>query len=195
MANMWRLKSNNIERVAVEDSGANAGFVSTLVKTDAALWIPGNSFLAFGTGVWTAQRNAANDLSLQKDTGDETDTLTSPSLRPVLRTTASKGFQITSIDVVYSIATAALDAHTAVLSDVTYANITAVAVTSHGGSLSGTLATATDADPYVTTLTPGTPAFDNGSLVDLRLEISVDAAATSVYDLYGIFVRYSFNWN
>ena len=195
MANLWRLKSANTERVAVEDSGANAGFVSTLEKTDGGIWISGVDFTAYGTGVWTNQRNASNDTSIQKDGGDETDQLISPNLRPIIRTTASKGFKITSIDVVYSIATAALDAHTAVLSDVTYANTTAVAVTSHGGTLAGTLATATNANPYVTTLTPGTPAYENGSLVALRLELVVDAALTSVYDLYGVFVRYSFNWN
>jgi len=195
MANLWRLKSNNIDRVSVEDAGANAGFVSSLEKTDAGLWIPGPSFAASANGVWTTVRLAANNLVLSKDGGDDTDTLTSPSLRPLIRSTASKGFKITSIDVVYSILTADLDAHSAVLSDVTYADNVAVAVTSHGGSLAGTLAIATDADPYVTTLTPGTPAYDNGALTDLRLEITVDAATTSLYDLYGIFVNYSFNLN
>lgn len=195
MANLWRLKSNNLTRVEVNDSGVNAGFVSTLEKTDGGLWISGVDFTSYGTGVWTNQRNAANDTSLQKDPGDETDQLISPNLRPLIRTTTDKGFKITSIDVVYSIGTAALDAHTAVLSDVTYANNVAVAVTSHGGTLAGTLATATDADPYVTTLTPGTPAYDNVALTALRLELVVDAAATSVYDLYGVFVNYSFNMN
>ena len=195
MANLWRLKSANTTRVEVNDSGANAGFVSTLEKTDAGLWIPGPSFIALGAVVWTNVRLAANNVVLSKDQGDDTATVSSPSLRPLIRTTTSKGFKITSIDVVYSIGTANMDAHSAVLSDVTYANNVAVAVTSHGGSLAGTLATATDANPYVTTLTPGTPAYDNGALTDLRLELTVDTAATSDYDLYGIFVNYSFNLN
>ena len=93
---------------------------------------------------------------------------------------------------------AALNAHTYDLVKATYANNVAVATDATiGGTLSGALATATQANPYLTTVTLGTPYVlgENLTRVAAMLELTVNAAATSVYDLYGVFVRYNYNLN
>lgn len=148
---------------------------------DKSFFIPASDVMAIG-GTWTATRIADNNVVLRKTAAADTTYLVA-SLR-------RRNAKIKSIDVVYSIGTLALTSHTPTVSSVTYANNVAVAVAAHGGSVSGSLATATQANPYVSTLTLGTPAFATTALIDVRIQVAVVAQATSAYDFYGLFVNY-----
>lgn len=150
------------------------------------IFVPVSEIQTVG-GTYTATRIADNDVVLRKTAAADTTYLVA-SLRKYFKTTAGRGAKVKTIDVVYSIGTAALTTHAATISTVTYANNTAVAVAAHGGTISGTLATATQANPYVSTLTLGTQSFAVGVLADVRLQVAVTAAATSAYDLYGLVI-------
>ena len=155
-------------------------------------------------GTWTAARNAQGDLSLNKTAGAAT-TYLLISLRNMFKLVmpsqgmydptqvADRGVKIKSVNVVYSIGTAALTTHTATFNKVVYANNAANVVSAYGGSISGTLATATQAQPYVSTLTMGTPAFDMTALANLNMEIAVVDPGTSVYKFYGVFINFDQN--
>ena len=190
MPDLLRLVTGDIERFVVSDD-AGEGVICSINKTDGGVFIPISEVEPIG-GTWTPTRIAANDVVLRKTAAADTTHLVA-TLRPYFRTTASKGILVKSIDVAYSIGTAALTTHTFNISAVTYANNTAVAVAAHGGSITGTLATATQANPYLTNLLLGTQSFVITAGVDVRLEIEVVAALTSAYDLYGLFVNYDFN--
>jgi len=66
----------------------------------------------------------------------------------------------------------------------------AVAVAAHGGTLTGTLATATNANPYLSTITLGTQSFFVTDDAKVHIEIAVVAALTSVYKFYGITLHF-----
>ena len=150
------------------------------------LFIPVSEIQTVG-GTWTPTSIANNNIVLRKTAAADTSYLVA-SLRKYFKTTAGRGAKVTSIDAIYSIGTLALTSHTPTISAVTYANNAAVAVAAHGGSITGSLATATQANPYVSTLTLGTPAFDVTALADVRLQIAVVAQATSAYDFYGLVI-------
>lgn len=160
--------------------------VDDTTGSDISIFVPLSNILAVG-GTWTPTRIADNDVVLRKTAAADTSYLVA-SLRPWLQTTTGKGFKVKTVSAVYSIGTAALTSQAATVSAVTYANNTAVAVAAHGGTVSGSLATATQANPYVSTLTLGTQTFDVTALTDVRIQIAIVAAATSAYDFYGLFV-------
>lgn len=143
-------------------------------------------------GTWTPTRIADNNVVLRKTAAADTSYIYA-SLRPLIKAAANRGARVTSIDVIYSVGTAALTSHTPTLSNVVYANNVAVAVSAHGGTISGTLATATQANPYVSTLTLGTKTFEVSSLGDVRLQIAVVAGGTTAYDFYGLVVNLDVN--
>ena len=193
-------------------------FSARTQERDGGLWIPASAW-SFYTGTWTDTRIAAGDYAMRKTAADnagqavvpvsaymlqkvgqdpnwEATYATIPGTTPADLAHDIRGFEIQSIDVVYGIGTAANDAHTYDAHQTTFANNVANAVVSTiGGTLTGTLATATQANPYVTRVTFGTP-YVLGSNVALRaivLEISWDAAATTVLDYYGAYVNYDYN--
>ncbi len=94
-----------------------------------------------------------------------------------------------SFDVIYGITTLALDAHSVTLDRIAYANNVAVSVTSI--PLTATLATATQANPYLTNAVVVTPAFDVTADSKYVIEVTVDAGATSDYAWYGVMLRFS----
>lgn len=175
-------------------------------EVDGEIFIPGMFFTPV-TGTWTLTRSALGNYFMRKTAADNTAQLMIPldscvlfkkiGTDPVLprqAARASRGIEITAIDLVYMIATAALDAHTYDLAKTTYANNAAPVIDSTiGGTLSGTLAVATQAQPYVTTITIGTPFTigHNTTLATTWFELEVNAAATSVYDFYGMFLRFN----
>ena len=82
--------------------------------------------------------------------------------------------------------------HTYDLLDTVYANVTATAVgTAYGGTLTGTLATAADANPQITTITTGTDTYVS-DLQGLIFQVTADHATTTAHDVIGAFV--DFNW-
>ncbi len=146
------------------------------------------SVLTFGTGTWTTTRIAQGNYVSRHTAGDET-SIIAVDLTPEIRVAASKGFRLDSFDYIYSITTLAMDAHSATLDRIAYANNVAVSVTSI--PITATLATATQANPYLTNCTVTTPAFDVTADSKYVLEITANNSATSDYDFYGVMLRFS----
>lgn len=147
-----------------------------------------NEVLSFGTGTWTTTRIAQGNYVKRHTPGDET-SIIGIDITPMIRTATSKGFRLDSFDVIYSIGTAAMDAHTVTLDRIAYANNVAVSITSI--AITATLATATQANPYVTNATINTPAFDNTADSKYIIEVTANNGATTEYDFYGIMLRFS----
>jgi hypothetical protein len=166
------------------------GTAITSAKTDYQQPVGLENIIAISAGTWTITRIAEGDYVYRHTAADDT-SIIGININPVIRIAAAKGFKLDSIDVIYSIGTLALDAHTATLDLITYANNTAVAVTSV--PLTGTLATATQANPYVTNLAVTTPAYDVTADTKYVFELTVNAAATSAYDFYGLMLRFTRN--
>lgn len=146
------------------------------------------SVLTFGTGTWTITRIAQGNYVARHTPADET-SIIAIDITPMIRTAASKGFRLDSFDVIYAIAANPLDAHTVTLDRIEYANNVAVSV--NNIAITGALATATQANPYVTNVAVDTPAFDNTANSKYVIEVTVDNAAASEYDFYGIMMRFT----
>lgn len=147
-----------------------------------------NSILIASVATWTVTRLAQGDYALVKTAAADTSNV-SFDITPQIQVAASKGFRLDSIDFIYSIATLDLNAHTVTLDRIAYANNVAVSVTSIG--LTGALATATQAQPYLSNITVSAPAFDVTADSKYIIEMTVNAAATSDYNLYGLMLRFS----
>lgn len=107
----------------------------------------------------------------------------------------TKGFRLVSYDVIYSIATAALTAQTTRVDQTVYVNNVAPATTVVLASGVNGLQTATQANQYVTTVTPAVQPYTILNDTALWIEVAVNAAGTSVYNLIGIDVAVEFNFN
>jgi hypothetical protein len=178
--------------ISIPDPGAaTANF---LLDTGASNIIAQQQFvglsnvLAFSAGTWTTTRIALGNYGSVKGQADET-AIIGVDITPIIRVAASKGFRLDSFDVIYGIATLALDAHSVTLSRVAYADNVAVSVTSV--PITATLATATQANPYVTNATVDTPAFDITADSKYVVEVTVNAGATSDYTYYGLMLKFS----
>lgn len=178
--------------VSIPDPGAaTANF---LLDTGAANIIAEQQFvgiqsvLSFGTGTWTTTRIAQGNYVKRHTAADET-SIIGIDITPIIRAAASKGFRLDSFDYMYSIGTANMDAHTLTLDRIAYANNVAVSVTSIAGTY--TLATATQANPYLTNCTITTPAFDVTADSKYVIEVTANNAATTTFDFYGIMLRFS----
>jgi len=178
--------------VSIPDPGAaTANF---LLDTGAANILAKQQFvglsqvLTFGTGTWTITRIAQGNYVSRHTPGDET-SIIAIDVTPAIRIAASKGFRLDSFDVIYAIAANALDAHSVTLDRIAYADNVAVSVTSI--AITATLATATQANPYVTNAVVDVPAFDVTADSKYVIEVTVDNAAASEYDFYGIMLRFS----
>lgn len=172
---------------AVTASGA---VTSTTDKTDYSKFLGPETVFAKSGGTWTITRIAQADYGLVHSTADDTAIL-AIDITPSLRTAASKGNKLTTIDVAYKNITGAMDAHTATLDKVCYANNVANAVTSV--PISGSLATATQVQPYLSTLTVTTPAFLNTADCNYILEITANNSASSVYTFFGVNLNFTRN--
>lgn len=147
-----------------------------------------NEVLSFGTGTWTTTRVAQGNYVKRHTPGDET-SIIGIDITPVIRVAASKGFRLDSFDIIYAIAANALDAHSVTLDRIAYVNNVAVSVTSI--AITASLATATQANPYVTNGTVDVPAFDVTADSKYVMEVTVNNAAASEYDFYGVMLRFS----
>src|SRR5438093_299515 len=119
--------------ISLPDPGAATANV--LLDTGAANILSMQEFvglknvLTFGTGTWTTTRIAQGNYVSRHTATDET-SIIAVDITPQIRVAASKGFRLDSFDYIYSIATLALDAHSATLDRIAYANNVAVSVTS-----------------------------------------------------------------
>jgi len=178
--------------ITIPDSGAaTANF---LLDTGAANIIAHQEFvglqhvLNYSSGTWTRTRVAQGNYAQVKTQGDDT-TVIGIDISPMIRAAASKGFRLDSFDVIYQITTLALEAHSVTLDRIEYADNAAVSVNSI--AITGALATATQANPYLTNVAVDSPAFDVTADSKYIIEVTVDAAATSDYSWYGIMLRFS----
>ncbi len=178
--------------ISIPDPGAaTANF---LLDTGASNIIAKQQFvgisdvLTFGTGTWTVTRIAQGNYVSRHTAADET-SIIAVDITPIIVVAAAKGFRLDSFDYIYSIGTLAMDAHSLTLDRIAYANNVAVSVTSI--AITATLATATQANPYVTNCTVTTPAFDVTADSKYVIEITANNAATSAYDFYGVMLRFS----
>jgi hypothetical protein len=147
-----------------------------------------NSVLSFGTGTWTTTRIAEGNYVKRHTAAAET-SIIGIDITPIIRAAANKGFRLDSFDVVYNIATLAMNAHTLTLDRIAYANNVAVSITSI--AITGALSTATQANPYLTNVTVNAPAFDITADSKYVIEVTANNSATSAYDFYGVMLRFS----
>lgn len=177
---------------------ADGGEAKTVAKSTmtadivgARKWIGIGNIIGTSAGTWATTRIAAGNYAYRKSAADET-AIIAIDITPQMRVAADRGTKIKSFDVIHRISTAALDAHSVALYRVfqsagSATEITAVALNS------GTLSTATATNPTVSTVTVTTPVFDELTRVKYVVEVTVDAAATSVYDFYGLSLVYDVN--
>ncbi len=173
--------------VAVTATGA---ITTTSAKTDYDKFLGIDSLILATVGTFTITRESKGLVVSRKSAADDTSVLMI-DITEELRTTASKGLQLDTMDVIFSNGTADLDAHSATLSRITYADSTTEVVTDM--PITGTLGVGQDADPQVDRLTVTTPAFEVTALTKVVLEITVDAAATSAYDYIGTVLNFTRN--
>ncbi len=108
------------------------------------------------------------------------------------RTATGKGAKLTSFAIAQQITVVALTSNTFNgLRTVTYANNVANLVSTYGGTITITPPTATQANPYLTEATIGTPAYMNLANSTVAVDFTVVMANTGVYRLYGVQARYS----
>jgi hypothetical protein len=171
---------------AVAVTGA---ITSAAEKSDYRLFLGVNDIALAGTGTWTRTRVAQGDYVLRKTAADNTSVI-GIDITEALRSTSSKGLKLSTIDYIFRNTTADLDAHSATLDRILYTDSETVTVTSV--PITGTLGVGQDADPQIDALTITTPAYATAG-DKYVLEITVNAAAGSVYDFIGARLNFSRN--
>ena len=162
---------------------------STTEKTDFRKFYGYDKVSTNGVGTW-AKTRAARGLWVLRHTAAAETTILGIDITEVMRSTASKGLKLNSIDVIFENATADLNALTATLDRILYIDSEAETVTNI--PLTGSLGVGQDADPQIDTLTVTTPAYATAGHKYV-LEISVNAALTSAYDFIGVQLNFARN--
>lgn len=180
-------ESGSALQIAGVDVTAAVGALAN-ATTDNQRVISINEVILETAGTWTKTRIAQGDYSLRHTAAANTSIL-GIDITEAIRTGASKGLKLASVDVLHKIGTAALLAHTATLQSVSFANNVANAVTNV--PLTGSLSTATQANPYVDNLAVTTPAFLNTTDSKYLFELTVQADTTSAYDFYGLCLKFT----
>lgn len=142
-------------------------------------------------GTWTATRGAQGNWYLRKTAAAET-VIIGIDVTEALAATADKGFRLDSFDVTHQNATADLNAHTATLSRVLY-TLGTNAPTIDNIAVSGSLSVAQLANARTTNITVDSPGYLNITRAKYVIEVTVDAAAGSVYDFHGIDLVFTRN--
>lgn len=106
---------------------------------------------------------------------------------------APKGLQILDCTVIYLVTGAAATTNVFSLNRTVFANNVANSITNL--AVTGTLATATQANPYVTKLTVNTPVFETTDNADIVAEINVATTTGGAYRFYGIAWHVNFNFD
>lgn len=180
--------------ISIPDPGAaTANFLLDAGSSNILAWqqfVGLESVLSFGTGTWTITRIAQGNYVSRHSAADETSVI-GIDITPMIRVAAGKGFRLDSFDVIYSIETANMDAHTVTLDRIDYVDASTVTVNSI--AITGTLSIV-DAGvtlPYVTNVAVDAPAFDVTADSKYVIEVTADNGATTEYDFYGIMLRFS----
>jgi hypothetical protein len=163
--------------------------------TSMSLFIPPADMLKTA-GTWTdTVGGVANTYMQRRTAADATAIIVIPIAIPQ-NSVALKGGYIKSIDIWYNVTTAAMDAVTALLTRATlpatgaaFGAVAAPAFTYDTGH--DTAAERLTLDEHKMTLTITTPFWlDDDD--ELYVELTIDAAATSLFDLYGARANYTF---
>ena len=180
---------------------AGTGEVTNKVAKTDGIVVLGASIVRTVQGTYTLTRAAAGNYTLVKTDGADTSYVTA-DITNIIRTTASKGLKLTSVDVCYfnDLASSGLDLTSAalVINSVTYANGVANSVAAFGGTLSGspaggiTLTKATT--PYVISITLGTPAYNVTALAKVSLELALVAQATTHFTFNAFVLHFTHDY-
>lgn len=108
-----------------------------------------------------------------------------------------KGFKPLSLKLVYLITGAALTLHQLRVDKITHANNVANAITAIIANGANGLATATQANPYVTTIAfaAGQQVYQVADLAQMWVELTVTTQAAGAYRLYACELTVEFNFN
>lgn len=173
---------------------SSAGAINNQVAKTDGIVVYGAGDVKTSGGTYTFTRVAVGDSSLVKSAAADTSYIIT-DISELIRTTASKGLKLTSVDVCYKNDTADLTSAALVINKVTYANGVANAVAAFGGTLSGTpaggLTLTASATPYVVSISLGTPSFNITALDKVALELAVVAAATSAFSFYAFVLHFT----
>lgn len=162
--------------------------------THCHTWIP-PTLIHYVTGVWSdAAGQVANTTVKKKTAADNTGVVTIPCLVP-MNDGPDKGAYITSIDVYWECITAANDAVTALIHKVTLpANLAPIGAPE---ALAFSYDTGNDTAPerltldqHTMTLTLTTPVWVEDDVL-IQVQLTMDAALTSVDDVIGARVNYT----
>lgn len=107
----------------------------------------------------------------------------------------AKGVKLTAIYPVYQITGAALTTNTIGIAATTFANNTAPAITPVLSVAANGLATAVQAQPYVTPIIIPTPSFVTTKQTDIELQWNITTGASGTAQIYGIFGDVTYNYN
>lgn len=106
-----------------------------------------------------------------------------------------KGIYIKELYPVYAISGAAATLNTISLTKCQYAPGAANVITSLLTSGANGLATATNANPYVTPIQIPSPAFQVSKYASYAVEWDISTGSGGAANIYGIFVDIAYNWN
>jgi hypothetical protein len=158
-------------------------------------WIPPTLFHCV-TGTWTMAAGAvANTIAISKGAADNTAIVTIPIVIP-MNDGPDKGARLISVDVYWEVLTAAMDAVTALIHQVTLpADTAAIGAPT---SLAFTYDTGHDTAPerltleqHSMTLTLTTPLWVEDDMV-VQVQMTMDAAATSALTMFGARANYTY---
>ncbi len=151
------------------------------------VWIPFTKF-AHSAGTWTATV-ASNVWFARRTAADATWVTYIPISDIYASANDLKGAYLKAIDIHFRVVTAALDSLAATLYKATLAAdgslLTVAAVTTTYDTGHDTAAERIDVDEHLMTLTLTTPEWVDGNGAMYFVEVSGDAAATSVMDFFG----------
>jgi len=156
--------------------------------TAMSLWIPPADILKTA-GTWTDTVGPVADTYMQRRAAADATAILVIPINPPQNSVAQKGSYLKSIDVWWEVTTAAMDAVTAELIQATlpantaaFAAVTKPAITFDAGHDSA--AERLTLDQHKMTVTVTTPFWlDDDD--EVYLELTIDAALTSVFDIYG----------
>jgi hypothetical protein len=107
----------------------------------------------------------------------------------------TKGIRLINTDVIYGIAGGALTTHTIRMDSVLYVNNVAAANTVILANAANGLATATQANPYVTTVAPTVQPYFIAPDGEVWIDVSIVTPAGGTYVFYGFDVNVEYNYN
>jgi hypothetical protein len=177
-----------IEINNVDVTSQIAGLVNAI--SDNQRFIGLENILKESTGTWTQTRIAQGDYGLVLTPGAVSPVI-GIDITDAIRTSANKGFELTSIDVIHKIGVANLTSQTLTLQTVNYANNVANAITNIPVGTSGACSTAIQTNPYVDNLAVATPAYNNLAASKIVAELTIVNPGTSTYTFYGLNLHFT----